>query len=236
LNEAGRCFSQSLSIFQTIGDPYRAALCHAAIGSLRMSQRRNESARAHLEEARNAFAKLGSMIELRRAEASLASSALSGVQAAMTTVLSRAMNGTAQLSMGHILPGGNQTTLVIPETQRILVAVANDDLANVLKRGLEVENYFVDRAQDGRDALERANSQMNAYQLLILDALLEHKSGFDVCRDLRKGKRETPVILLGGRQGIEDKIEALQSGADDFLSKRNLVFEELMAKIEALLR
>ncbi len=236
LNEANRCFSQSLSIFQTIGDPYRAALCHAAIGSLRMSQRRHESARAHLEEARNAFAKLGSMIELRRVEASLASSALSGVQGAMTTVLSGAMNGTAQLSLGHILPGGNQATLVIPETQRILVAVANDDLANVLKRGLEVENYFVDRAQDGRDALERANSQSTAYQLLILDALLEHKSGFDVCRDLRKGKRETPVILLGGRQGIEDKIEALQSGADDFLSKRNLVFEELMAKIEALLR
>jgi DNA-binding response OmpR family regulator len=53
---------------------------------------------------------------------------------------------------------------------------------------------------------------------------------------MRKSKRETPVILLGGRQGVEDKIEALQSGADDFLSKRNLVFEELMAKIDALLR
>ena len=72
--------------------------------------------------------------------------------------------------------------------------------------------------------------------VLILDALLEHKSGFDICREMRKSKRETPVILLGGRQGVEDKIEALQSGADDFLSKRNLVFEELMAKIDALLR
>jgi DNA-binding response OmpR family regulator len=121
-------------------------------------------------------------------------------------------------------------------TQRILVAVANEDLANILKRGLEVENYFVERAQDGREALERAMSPANSHHLLILDALLEHKSGFDICRELRKIKRETPVILLGGRQGVEDKIEALQSGADDFLSKRNLVFEELMAKIEALLR
>ncbi|MGH9752385.1 MAG: FHA domain-containing protein [Blastocatellia bacterium] len=236
LNEANRCFSQSLSIFQTVGDPYRTALCHAAIGMLRMSQRRHESARAHLEEARGAFARLGSMIELRRVEALLSSSALFDVQPAMTTLLPTAMNGTAPLSLGRPAPTGNLPTTALPATQRILVAVGNDDLANVLKRGLEVENYFVDRAQDGREALERAISQSNAYHLLILDALLEHKSGFDICRELRKGKRETPVILLGGRQGVEDKIEALQSGADDFLSKRNLMFEELMAKIEALLR
>jgi len=231
LNEANRCFSQSLSIFQTIGDPYRTALCHAAIGALRMSQTRHESARAHLEEARGAFARLGSMIELRRVEARLASSALYDVQPAMTAVLPAAMNGTARLSLEHKLP-----TTQLPLTHKILVAVANDDLANMLKRGLEVENYFVERAQDGREALGRAMSQPPSYQLLILDALLEHKSGFDICRELRKSKRETPVILLGGRQGVEDKIEALQSGADDFLSKRNLVFEELMAKIEALLR
>ena len=231
LNEANRCFSQSLSIFQTIGDPYRTALCHEAIGSLRMSQSRHQSARAHLEEARGAFARLGSMIEMRRVEARLASSLLSGVQAAMTTVLPAAMNGTARLSLEHNLPD-----TAMPAMQKILVAVANEDLANLLKRGLEVENYFVERAQDGREALERVTAQSNAWRLLILDALLEHKSGFDICRELRKNKRETPVILLGGRQGVEDKIEALQSGADDFLSKRNLVFEELMAKIEALLR
>jgi CheY-like chemotaxis protein len=196
-----------------------------------MSQRRHESARAHLEEARGAFAKLGSMIEMRRVEARLSSSLLSGVQAAMTTVLSAPMNGTARLSLEHTLPA-----TAVPAMQKILVAVANEDLANLLKRGLEVENYFVERAQDGREALERVTEQSNAWRLLILDALLEHKSGFDICRELRKSKRETPVILLGGRQGVEDKIEALQSGADDFLSKRNLVFEELMAKIEALLR
>jgi DNA-binding response OmpR family regulator len=126
--------------------------------------------------------------------------------------------------------------MAAPAMQKILVAVANEDLANLLKRGLEVENYLVERAQDGREALQRAMTNASSYQLLVLDALLEHKSGFDICREMRKSKRETPVILLGGRQGVEDKIEALQSGADDFLSKRNLVFEELMAKIEALLR
>jgi tetratricopeptide (TPR) repeat protein len=230
LNEASRSFGQSLSIFQTIGDPYRAALCHEAIGGLRMSQHRHESARAHLEEARGAFARLGSMIELNRVEARLASSALSGVQAAMTTMLPTVMNGTARLSLEHKV-----LTTVMPAMPKILVAIANDDLANLLQRGLEVENYLVERAHDGREALQRV-MRSTSYQLLILDALLEYKSGFDICREMRKSKRETPVILLGGRQGVEDKIEALQSGADDFLSKRNLVFEELMAKIEALLR
>jgi tetratricopeptide (TPR) repeat protein len=230
-NEANRCMGQSLSIFQTIGDPYRAALCHEAIGALRISQLRNESARAHLEEARGAFARLGSVIELNRVEARLSSGDLSGVQGAMTTLLPGAMNGTARLSLEH-----KTLTMAMPAMPKILVAVANEDLANLLTRGLEVENYLVDRAQDGREALQRAMGRSSSYQLLILDALLEHKSGFDICREMRKTKRETPVILLGGRQGVEDKIEALQSGADDFLSKRNLVFEELMAKIDALLR
>src|SRR5262245_27135380 len=150
LNEASRCTGQSLSIFQTIGDPYRAALCHEAIGVLRMSQHRHESARAHLEEARGAFARLGSMIELNRVESRLASSALSGVQAAMTTVLPTVMNGTARLSLEHKV-----LTTVMPAMPKIMVAIANDDLASLLKRGLEVENYLVERAHNGREALER---------------------------------------------------------------------------------
>lgn len=235
LNEANRCFSQSLSIFQTISDPYRTALSHAAIGELRLAQRRPESARAHLEEARAAFAKLGAMPELRRVEAKLMTTTLSDVQPAMTSVLP-VMGGTAKLSLSHQSLTGGLQTKPLTGVQRVLVAVANEELAAILQRGLEVENYLVERAQDGREAFERATNQRQGYQLLLLDALLEHKSGFDLCRELRKAKRETPVILLGGRQGVEDKIEALQSGADDFLSKRNLVFEELLAKVEALLR
>ncbi|MGH9799803.1 MAG: tetratricopeptide repeat protein, partial [Blastocatellia bacterium] len=235
LNEANRLFSQSLSIFQTIGDPFRTALSHAAIGELRLAQRRPESARAHLEEARAAFAKLGAMVEARRVEAKLMTATLSDVQPAMTAFFP-AMGGTAKLSLAHQTLTGGLQTKNLPEVQCVLVAIANEELAAILQRGLEVENYLVERAQDGREALERAGGQTQSFQLLLLDALLEHKSGFDVCRELRKAKQETPVILLGGRQGVEDKIEALQSGADDFLSKRNLVFEELLAKVEALLR
>ena len=114
--------------------------------------------------------------------------------------------------------------------------MGNDELALLLEKGLEVENYLVSRVQDGRTAYESAINSDPVFELLILDALLEHQSGFDVCRELRKHKLETPVILLGSRQGVEDKIEALQSGADDFISKRALVFEELLAKVDALLR
>ena len=238
-NEAGRCFSQSLSIFQTIGDQFRTALSHAAIGELRLNQRRPESARAHLEEARTLFAKLGAMAEMRRVEARLTSGTLFDVRPAMTVTLP-ALGGTAQLSLSRQALTGTLITAPLPGVQRVLVAVTSDELAAILQRGLEVENFFVDRIQNGREALERAlqssGNSAQGYQLLLLDALLEYKSGFDICRELRKSKRETPIILLGGRQGVEDKIEALQAGADDFLSKRNLVFEELLAKIEALLR
>jgi tetratricopeptide (TPR) repeat protein len=237
LNEANRFFGQSLSIFQTVGDPYRTAVCHSSIGALRLAQNRLESARAHLEAASQAFARLGAMLDVRRVEALLSSTMLSNVQGAMTTMLQNAMGGTAQLSLQHKITGSDALpTTALQPIQNILVAVANDEIAGVLKRGLEVENYVVERVLDGRAAIEKVTAQPGAFHLLILDALLEHKSGFDVCRDLRKNKRETPVILLGGRQGLEDKIEALQSGADDFLSKRNLVFEELQAKVEALLR
>ena len=74
-----------------------------------------------------------------------------------------------------------------------------------------------------------------SYDLLVLDTLLEHRSGFDVCRDLRKAKLGVPLILLGSRQGSEDKIEALQAGADDFLCKKGMAFEELLAKMESIL-
>ncbi len=236
INEANRCFSQSLSIFQTIGDPLRTALCHTEIGGLRLAQQRFASARAHLEEARGIFARLGAIAELKKVEGLLAIPMLSEVVAAMTTSLP-GLGGTSQLMMANkTLTGALQVLNGQQAIQRILVAVANDELANLLVRGLAVENYQVELVKNGREASSLALQESKTLHLLLLDALLEHQSGFDVCRELRKKKIETPVILLGGRQGLEDKIEALQSGADDFISKRNLILEELLAKIDALLR
>lgn len=232
--EANRSFAQSLSIFQTIGDQFRTAQCEAAIGELRLNAGRMESARAHLEQAQSIFAKLGATAEMRRIEVRLATNLLSNVQGAMTTV-SPAINKTAYLTMSRPLTKMGATTM-LPNPQIVLLAVGNTELAGLLARGLEAENYMVESMQDGKVALEKVLNKERDFSMLVLDALLAYKSGFDICRELRKAKFETPVILLGGRHGIEDKIEALQAGADDFLSKRNLVFEELLAKMEALLR
>ena len=233
--EANRAFSQSLSIFTSIGDPFRMAQCHAAIGLLRMRTGRQESARAHLEEAKATFAKLGARAELERTDLQLTSLIQEDVVPAMTQILPDGLSLAAPLSMSISLTAQLNPTVLEQKPQRVLIAQADDALASVLEKGLEAENFVVERVLDGRLALERAVSPSHTYELLILDALLEHRSGFDVCRDLRKANLDVPLILLGNRQGSEDKIEALQAGADDFISKKRMVFEELLAKIQALL-
>lgn len=234
LPEANRCFQQALQIFVEIGDPYRTGLCQEAIGALRARVGRDDSARAHYEEAQRLFAKLGAAADLSRVETRLESTRMSAATPRMTSATARISN-TARLSLSRL----NEITTVgeLEESPpQILVAVADEELAALLIKGLEVENYVVTRVQDGGSAFERATSRKQRFKLLILDALLEHRSGFDLCRELRKQKDQTPVILLGSRQGVEDKIEALHAGADDYMSKRGLVFEELLAKIDALLR
>jgi DNA-binding response OmpR family regulator len=154
----------------------------------------------------------------------------------MTRTLPPGLNVAAPLSMSFSATSIFETIVEEEKPHHILIAEADEELASVLERGLEAENYLVDRVQDGQVAIERAVSSDYHYDVLVLDALLEHRSGFDVCRDLRKANLDMPVILIGHRQGVEDKIEALGAGADDFISKRNMVFEELLAKMEALLR
>jgi pSer/pThr/pTyr-binding forkhead associated (FHA) protein/CheY-like chemotaxis protein len=234
--EANRSFTQSLSAFSTVGDPYRVALVHTAIGQLRSRMGRMASARAHLEEAKEIFAKLGAATELGRIEIQLASGLYDNIAPAMTRTLPPGLNVAAPLSMSFSATSIFETVVAEEKPHRILIAEADEDLASVLMRGLEAENYLVDRVQDGQVAIERAVSSDYHYDVFVLDALLEHRSGFDVCRDLRKANLDMPVILIGHRQGVEDKIEALGAGADDFISKRNMVFEELLAKMEALLR
>jgi tetratricopeptide (TPR) repeat protein len=235
-SEANLALTQSLSIFKTIDDPYRTGQCHTAMGTLRAKLGRMESARAHLEEAQRIFSKLGAVAELQRVEVHLGSGLYDQVQAAMTITMSNNLYKTAPLALAT-------TTAFFPESiterntpRRVLLAEGNDELADLLKNGFEVENYVVDRVLDGRVALEKALDKTVVYDMLVFDVLLEHRSGFDICRELRKRNIEKPVILLGGRRGVEDKIEALQSGADDLISKENLIFEELLAKMEALLR
>lgn len=233
--EANRALSQSLSLFTSIGDTYRTALCHAAIGALRAEAGRLESARAHLEEAKASFAKLGARADLERIERQLSVVATDSIIPLMTQILPASLSRAAPLSLAFSPTAKLNTAEIEFKPQHILIAQADEGLASILENGLVAENFVVDRVMNGQLALERAVSPAHTYDLLVLDTLLEHRSGFDVCRDLRKANLDVPLILLGNRQGSEDKIEALQAGADDFLGKKNLVFEELLAKVNSLL-
>lgn len=116
---------------------------------------------------------------------------------------------------------------------RILLVEDEPSAANMLAKGLREETYAVDVAGDGETAQEQAF--VNDYDLIILDIVLPGKDGFKVCRELRAAGATTPVLMLTARDAIEDRVEGLDSGADDYLPKP-FDFEELLARVRALLR
>ncbi|HEX8920030.1 MAG TPA: response regulator transcription factor [Pyrinomonadaceae bacterium] len=116
---------------------------------------------------------------------------------------------------------------------RILLVEDEPNAAKMLAKGLREEAYAVDIASDGEKALEQA--YLNDYDLIILDVMLPRKDGFEVCRELRTADSAVPILMLTARDAVEDRVEGLDSGADDYLSKP-FDFEELLARIRALLR
>ena len=116
---------------------------------------------------------------------------------------------------------------------RILLVEDEPSAAGMLAKGLREEAYAVDIAGDGETAL--AQAFVNDYDLIILDIVLPGKNGFNVCRELRTNGLTVPVLMLTARDAVEDKVEGLDSGADDYLPKP-FDFEELLARVRALLR
>ncbi len=116
---------------------------------------------------------------------------------------------------------------------RVLIVEDEANIAKFIKKGLEAERFSVDCAADGKDGLWLA--QTNDYDLVILDIKLPEKDGIAVCRELREEKKTTPVLMLSVKSETVTKVEALNSGADDYLTKP-FSFEELLARIRALLR
>src|SRR5436853_2909956 len=106
-------------------------------------------------------------------------------------------------------------------------------MAQVLAKGLREQTYAVDIAGDGNAALYQ--SSINDYDLILLDALLPGRDGFEVCRELRARGDSTPVLMLTARATVDDRINGLDSGADDYLTKP-FSFRELLARVRALLR
>lgn len=116
---------------------------------------------------------------------------------------------------------------------RILVIEDEKKVASFIKKGLEEELYQVDLAGNGKDGFEMTLN--NEYDLIISDVMMPVMNGIQFVKELRKNKIITPVLLLTIKDSTKDKVEGLDSGADDYLTKP-FSFEELTARVRALLR
>ncbi|HLG67604.1 MAG TPA: response regulator transcription factor [Acidimicrobiales bacterium] len=116
---------------------------------------------------------------------------------------------------------------------RVLIVEDEVRLAGALARGMRAEGYAVDVATDGTEGLERA--RQGGYDLVILDILLPGTNGYKVCDTLRREGNWVPILMLTAKDGDLDEVEALDTGADDFLTKP-FSFEVLLARVRSLLR
>lgn len=116
---------------------------------------------------------------------------------------------------------------------RILLVEDEKRIALFIERGLKEERYIVDKAFDGEQALYL--SEINPYDLIILDIMLPLRDGISVCREIRNKKISSPILMLTARDSVKDKVNGLNAGADDYLVKP-FAFQELLARVGALLR
>lgn len=116
---------------------------------------------------------------------------------------------------------------------RVLVVEDEHLIANSIKKGLEQEHWAVDAVYDGNDGFDLASTE--EYDVIVLDLLLPGMDGIQICRQLRAKNIHTPILILTAKGQVQDKVEGLDSGADDYLTKP-FSFEELLARIRALSR
>ena len=116
---------------------------------------------------------------------------------------------------------------------RILLVEDNKRLSDSLKLALRDDHYAVDTAYNGLDGEEMA--LMPVYDVIILDVMLPGKDGISICKDLRNRHVKTPIIMLTARDALSDRVQGLDSGADNYLVKP-FELEELPARLRALLR
>ena len=116
---------------------------------------------------------------------------------------------------------------------RFLVIEDNPKLAEVIRKSLEEQGYHVDVTHSGRDGEDSAAS--GAYDLVVLDLMLPDHDGVELCRNLRRRKVATPILMLTALSSTSDKVTGLEAGADDYLVKP-FEHEELIARVRALLR
>ncbi len=116
---------------------------------------------------------------------------------------------------------------------RILVVEDEHKIANSIKKGLEQEHYAVDVVYDGLEGYDFASTE--EYDLIILDRLLPGMEGLEITKKLREKNIHTPILMLTAKVLVKDKIESLDTGADDYVTKP-FAFSELVARVRALIR
>ena len=120
-----------------------------------------------------------------------------------------------------------------PVTERILVVDDERATREGLRRALRLEGYEVELASDGEEALICERRQES--DLIVLDVLMPRLDGLEACRRLRAYGNTTPVLILTARVEVEDRVEGLDAGADDYLTKP-FALDEFLARVRALLR
>lgn len=118
-------------------------------------------------------------------------------------------------------------------TRKILVVEDNKDLANLLEIHLKDLTFEVDLAFDGNEGLKKYDS--SKYDLVILDIMLPGLNGFEICQHIRNQNVTTPIIMLTSKSAEPDRVQGLDMGADDYVTKPFSI-KELMARVKALFR
>jgi two-component system OmpR family response regulator len=116
---------------------------------------------------------------------------------------------------------------------RVLVVEDDSTIAEFVANGLRQEGYAVDQAADGVEGLERAQGQ--PYDAAVVDVMLPRLDGLSLVAALRRAGVNTPVLFLSARRSVDDRVQGLRTGGDDYLTKP-FAFPELLARIQAITR
>lgn len=116
---------------------------------------------------------------------------------------------------------------------KVLLVEDEHRISQSIKKGLEQENFLVETAFDGETAFDLAES--NEYEVIVLDLMIPKMDGMTICQKLREEDIHTPILVLTAKGDVEDKVAALNFGADDYLVKP-FAFAELLARVKALTR
>lgn len=116
---------------------------------------------------------------------------------------------------------------------KVLVVEDEHRIASYIKKGLELKAWIVDTAFTGTDGFDLAATE--SYDVIVLDRMLPEMDGLELCKKLRNEQIHTPILMLTARSAVEERVEGLEAGADDYLGKP-FAFTELLARLKALAR